>query len=116
VKNVLRGADVSAKHIYKLADDYRASLRNLLKEPYENRCICVCPDMWTDPYKQISYMSISISFVDENFGYIVLDLCCQPYVQNDHTGESILTVRATYYFRFLFLPVLYDGRSNDLRC
>jgi hypothetical protein len=87
-KNVLRGADVSAKHIYKLADDYRATLRDLLREPYENGCICVSPDMWSDPHKQISYMGISISFVDKNLIYTSLDLCCKLYVQNDHTSQS----------------------------
>ncbi|CAF1043629.1 unnamed protein product [Adineta ricciae] len=90
VKNVLRGADVVAKQVYKLADDYRAELRELLKEPYENNCICVSPDMWSDPYKQISYMGISISFTDKNFIYKSVDICCRPYLQQDHTGSNIL--------------------------
>jgi hypothetical protein len=93
---------VTAKHIYKLADDYRDELKELLKEPYENNCICVCPDMWSDPYKQISYMGISISFTDENYFYKSVDICCRPYVQNDHTSENILMVRIVVSFLFLF--------------
>ncbi|CAF2454343.1 unnamed protein product [Rotaria sp. Silwood2] len=91
VKSVMRGADVSSKHIYKLVDDYRIKLKDILKEPYESKCICACPDTWSDPHKQISYMGISISFVDENFKYIIFDLWCEPYLQDDHTDPSIQT-------------------------
>ncbi|CAF4618940.1 unnamed protein product [Rotaria socialis] len=90
LKSIFRGADVYAKHIYKLADDYRAILKNLLQEPYENGCVCISPDLWTDPYKQISYLGISISFVDKEYIYKSFDLCCEPYTQVDHTGENIL--------------------------
>ncbi len=100
MKNALRGADVSAKHIYKLADDYREELRDLLKEPYESGCICVSPDMWCDPYKQISYMGISIAFTDKHYVFKSLDLCCEPYLQSDHTAENILVVRPTFIFTF----------------
>ena len=93
-------------YIYKLASDYREILKALLKKPYENKCICVSPDMWTDPYKQIFYIGISVSFIDENAIYKSLDLCCQPYIQKDHTGENILMVRTTFYF--LFFP----GRTS----
>ncbi|CAF3139242.1 unnamed protein product [Rotaria sp. Silwood2] len=36
-------------------------------------------------------MGISISFVDENFKYIIFDLWCEPYLQDDHTDPSIQT-------------------------
>ena len=39
MKNVIRGGNVYAKHIYKLVDDYCEVLKALLKEPYENKCI-----------------------------------------------------------------------------
>ncbi|CAF3300906.1 unnamed protein product [Rotaria socialis] len=63
---------------------------SILKEPYENRCICICPDLWPDSYKQISYMGISISFVDKDCNYKSLDLCCRPYMESDHSGANIL--------------------------
>ena len=65
MKNVICGGNMYAKHIYRLADHYRKTLKALLKKPYENKCICVSFDIRTDPYKQISHAGISISFVDE---------------------------------------------------
>ncbi|CAF4579579.1 unnamed protein product [Rotaria socialis] len=73
-----------------LTDEYRTILKGILKEPYENRCICICPDLWPDSYKQISYMGISISFVDKDCNYKSLDLCCRPYMESDHSGANIL--------------------------
>lgn len=92
LKQVFRGADVCARHIYALADDLRERMKAVLQEPYENQSICICPDLWTDPYKQISYMGISISFVDKDINYQSFDLCCEPFVQVDHTGESVIMV------------------------
>ncbi|CAF4557748.1 unnamed protein product [Rotaria socialis] len=73
-----------------LTDEYRTILKGILKEPYENRCICICPDLWPDSYKQISYMGISISFVDKDCNYKSLDLCCRPYMESDHSDANIL--------------------------
>ena len=71
--------------------------------------------MWTDPYKQIPYIGISISFVDGNWIYKSLDLCCQPYVQKDHTGENILVARTTFHFLLLLLSSLYSLENGVLQ-
>lgn len=113
MKSIFRGADVNAKHIQTLADDYRARLRDILKEPYENGCMCVSPDMWTDPYKQISYMGISISFVDKDLIYKSIDLCCEPYVQVNHSGENILLVKVTVCLASSF-RILWKTRCNNI--
>ncbi|CAF5171658.1 unnamed protein product, partial [Rotaria magnacalcarata] len=37
-------------------DQHRALITEELKEPVENDAIAFCPDMWTDPIRQISYL------------------------------------------------------------
>ncbi|CAF5221982.1 unnamed protein product, partial [Rotaria magnacalcarata] len=93
VKNVVRGADVISDHVGSLADKYRTELREILKEPFENEAMCISPDMWSDPHKQLSYLGLSCSFVDANLNYKSVDLCCRPYYEVDQSGDNLLVVR-----------------------
>ncbi|CAF2132255.1 unnamed protein product [Rotaria magnacalcarata] len=90
VKNVVRGADVISDHVGSLADKYRTELREILKEPFENEAMCISPDMWSDPHKQLSYLGLSCSFVDANLNYKSVDLCCRPYYEVDQSGDNLL--------------------------
>ena len=103
---------VCAKHVHKLDDHYSETLEATLKESYETKCICASLDIWTDPYRQISYVNISISFIVENSIYKSLDFCCQHYLQQDHTGRNILIVRITFSYFFLLLSSLYSLKKE----
>ena len=65
----------------------------MLKEPFENEAICISPDMWSDRHKQLSYLGLSCSFVDADYHYRAVDLCCRPYYEVGHSADNILAVR-----------------------
>ncbi|CAF4549315.1 unnamed protein product, partial [Rotaria sp. Silwood2] len=90
VDQVLRGADVTAAHSSKLAEDHRARISEELLEPLENDAVTFCPDMWSDPVHQVSYLGITATFVNDQFEFRSYDLCCSPFEEEDKTAESIL--------------------------
>ncbi|CAF1483516.1 unnamed protein product [Adineta steineri] len=105
VMNIVRGANTISRYTHSLADDYRFKLKQMLKEPFENEAICISPDMWSDRHKQLSYLGVSCSCVDADFNYKVVDLCCRPYYEIDHSSDNILSA---------IQKVLEDFDLNDL--
>jgi hypothetical protein len=103
---LLRGADTTVAHVSKLADQHRVRISEELREPLENDAITFCPDMWSDPVRQVSYLGISTTFVNDQFEFRSYDLCCSPFEEDDKTAESIIAVRIFFsslsnYLNFL---------------
>ncbi|CAF3625513.1 unnamed protein product [Rotaria socialis] len=95
VDQVLRGADTTATYVSKLADQHRARISEEIREPLENDAITFCPDMWSDPVRQVSYLGITTTFVNDRFEFRSYDLCCSPFEEDDKTAESILVAQTT---------------------
>jgi hypothetical protein len=99
----LFSSHTTSSHVAKLADEYRLKIRQQLIEPLDNQAVTVCPDLWTDPYRQISYLGISVCFTNDQYKFLTYDLCCSPFVQKDKTATSIIAVsfssfQVHYYF------------------
>ena len=92
VKNALRGADVLSDHIFQLADESRSKLRDLLRQPLEAGAICISPDLWSDSHRQISYLGLTATFIDDQFNFNSVELCCKPYTESDQSGVHLLIV------------------------
>jgi hypothetical protein len=92
VKNALRGADVLSDHIFQLADQSRSKLRDVLRQPFEAGAICISPDLWSDSHRQISYLGLTATFVDDQFNFNSVELCCKPYTESDQSGGHLLSV------------------------
>ncbi|CAF4527343.1 unnamed protein product, partial [Rotaria sp. Silwood2] len=90
VDHVLYSAHSTSLHVAKLADEYRLKIRQELIEPLDNQAVTVCPDLWTDPYRQISYLGISVCFTNSQYQFFTYDLCCSPFVENNKTASSII--------------------------
>ncbi|CAM4829953.1 unnamed protein product [Rotaria magnacalcarata] len=100
VNRVLRGADVTAEHVSTLANKHRCRITKVLTEPIENDAVTFCPDIWSDPIRQISYLCISVAFVDDQYQYRSYDLCCSPFEEEDKSSESIIAVLQKVLKRF----------------
>ncbi|CAF3595883.1 unnamed protein product, partial [Rotaria socialis] len=100
VDQVLRGADTTATYVSKLADQHRARISEEIREPLENDAITFCPDMWSDPVRQVSYLGITTTFVNDRFEFRSYDLCCSPFEEDDKTAESILVALQKALRRF----------------
>lgn len=94
---VLRGADTTAVHVAKLADQHRTRISEELVEPLENEAVAFCPDMWSDPIRQISYLGITANFINDRFEFQSYDLCCSPFEEEDKTAESIVCVSIFFF-------------------
>ncbi|CAF1093959.1 unnamed protein product [Adineta ricciae] len=90
VDQVLRGADVTAAHVSRLADQHRIRISEELIEPLENDAVTFIPDLWSDPVHQVSYLGVSTTFVNDKFEYRSYDLCCSPFEEEDKSAENIL--------------------------
>jgi hypothetical protein len=64
ITDVLRSRHTLSRSIYDLADSYRECIKQRLREPLQHRAVTICPAFWSDPYKNISYLGLNVSFVD----------------------------------------------------
>ncbi|CAF2091379.1 unnamed protein product [Rotaria magnacalcarata] len=90
VNDMLRGRTTISNHIYKLANWSRSQMKLLLQEPFENRCLSISPDFWTDKYRQISYIGVTVTFVDSDYHYHTIDLFCRPFEEPDKSSTNVL--------------------------
>ena len=61
-------------------------------EPLESQTITVSPDLWTERYRQVTYLGITLCFTDKEFQFSTYDLCCCPFIEDDKTAENIIVV------------------------
>lgn len=74
-------------------------MKQLLIEPLQARAVTICPDFWSDPYRNISYLGLNVSFVDADYKLFSVDLFCRPFVG---VKSSDLLLKVSY--------------SSDLHC
>ncbi|CAF1080327.1 unnamed protein product [Adineta ricciae] len=80
IDNVLRSRHTLSRNVYDLADCLRECIKDKLREPLQHRSVTICPDFWTDPYKNISYLGLNICFVDNQHRFYSIDLFCRPFL------------------------------------
>ena len=94
---VLRSVDAVAAYISILAYQHGALITEELKELVENDAISFCPDLWTDPLRQISYLDISTTFINNRFEFRSYDLCCTPFEEETKSVGSIVIVSMLFF-------------------
>jgi len=92
VDDILYSSDVISSHVVKLANDYRSQIRQQLIEPLSQKAVTICPDLWSDSYRQVSYLGVSVFFTDEKYQFLTYDLCCDPYTENDKSAVNFILV------------------------
>ncbi|CAF1209747.1 unnamed protein product [Adineta ricciae] len=90
VGRVLRSSKIIGLHIQELAQSHREKVRLQFVEPVEKQSLVICPDLWSDAHRQISYLGITASFVTSDYELRTIDLCCSPYRETNKTAESII--------------------------
>ncbi|CAF3805095.1 unnamed protein product, partial [Rotaria sp. Silwood1] len=119
VDDVLRGRKTTAQTIYNLADSYRERIKQILIEPLQQRAVTISPDFWLDPYKNISYLGLNVSFVDANHRYFSIDLFCRAYF-GVKSGDLIVKSLQTHLQEFgindlTSVNILCDRGSNFVK-
>lgn len=80
------------RDIIRQADEIRERLSHVLKNAATNGFLSISPDLWTDKFKQNSYLGLTAHFIDQHSKLCSLDICCEPYNQIDKRGDSIRKV------------------------
>ena len=59
--------------------------------------------MWSDSVRQVSYLGITATFVNDQFEYRSYDRCCAPFEEDDKTAESVIAVSVVVCFSLIEL-------------
>ncbi|CAF2076585.1 unnamed protein product, partial [Rotaria magnacalcarata] len=116
IDEILRSRYTIARTIYDLADSYRQRMKQILSEPLKARAVTICPDFWSDCYKNISYLGLNITFVDVDYKMFSIDLFCRPFF-GVKTSTSILKVLQEHIVEFgiddlALVNIVSDRGSN----
>ncbi|CAF2710518.1 unnamed protein product [Rotaria sp. Silwood2] len=99
IDEILRSRFTIARTISDLAESYRQRIKQILIEPLKARAVTICPDFWSDCYKNISYLGLNITFVDANHKMFSIDLFCRPFYGNK-TSASVIKVLQEHLIEF----------------
>ncbi|CAF1491119.1 unnamed protein product, partial [Rotaria sordida] len=90
VNNVFRGEKTISRHIICVADELRDQVKDMLSMPLKEGSLTICPDYWTDAYKRISYLAVTVTFVTDGYSYQSIDLFCRQFHFKKKTAELTL--------------------------
>ena len=69
-------------------------------------------DMWTSSHQQLSYISLTVHFVDADFK--LHSLCLQTLeVPQDHNGESLYCVLSSMFQDWNILDNVFGGTTDN---
>ncbi|CAF4286374.1 unnamed protein product [Rotaria sp. Silwood2] len=116
---VLRSRHTAARTIYSVADVCREKIKQKLIEPLKQRAVTICPDFWTDKYKNISYLGLNLTYVDAYHQFFSIDLFCRPYL-GIKSGDLIVKDLETHLRQFgiddlAMVNILSDRGSNFVK-
>ena len=92
MKDVLRGQRTVSRHVASMADAMRDQVKEMLSIPLKQRSLTISSDYWSDRHKQVSYLGVSVTFVDGEFNLKSVDLLCRPFHGKDKSAQSTLDV------------------------
>jgi hypothetical protein len=80
------------REINRQANDIRQHLGLQLKKAVSVGVLAISPDLWSDKFKQNSYLELTAHFVDDHHVLHSIDLCCEPYNEVDKCAPSVRQV------------------------
>ncbi|CAF1591790.1 unnamed protein product [Rotaria magnacalcarata] len=101
---------------------YREQITELIKEPLIAHALTASPDMWTDRFRQLSYLGVTVTFVDSTEQIKKLTLCCRNFpVDLSKTGEHISKILKEELNRYNIEQLedinwVSDRGSNFVKC
>ena len=94
VESLFQSRQTVSRCITDQAQEYREQLAELIKEPVNSRSLTVSPDLWSDKYRQLSYLGASVTFINSQLHFRKFTLCCRNFpAELAKTGENISKVR-----------------------
>ena len=80
------------REIARQANSIRESLAVELVNAAKQGCLTICPDLWSDKFRQNSFLGLTAHFVDDDVVLHSVDLCCEQYTEINKRADNILKV------------------------
>ena len=81
-----------SRNILKKAETIKAELASKLKRIFELTVGVFTTDMWTDDYRKISYISLTVHYIDDNWQLNEQILAVSRFPDVSHTANQIKKV------------------------
>lgn len=81
-----------SRNVIKNAESVKSKLALKLKDVFELVGGAFTTDMWTDDYRKISYISLTVHYIDENWQLTEQILAASKFPDVRHTSEQIKKV------------------------
>ncbi|CAF3031693.1 unnamed protein product [Rotaria sp. Silwood2] len=112
LQTLFQSRQTISRSISDQAELYRQELIELIREPIKKQSLTLSPDMWLDRYRQLSYLGVTVTFVDANLQFRKFTLCCRSFpIDLGKTGENISRITNSFrghHFQFVLDLILYD--------
>ena len=97
IDTLFQSRQTVSRSITSEANSCRQQLIELIKESLPCQSVTASPDMWSDRYRQLSYLGVTVTFVDVNLRFRKFTLCCRNFpVKLSNTGENVSQVRILF--------------------
>lgn len=88
--NLLPGVDAVSNKIKKRARNLRLTLTNVLNNQFSNVGGAILLDIWTDDYRKIDYLGITVHYINDSFEHNVRIIACTALsIEKRKTGEYL---------------------------
>jgi hypothetical protein len=118
-EEVLSSDRTIRNEIHRMAAQERKGLTRQLIDAAQAGALCLSPDIWTDNYRQVSYLGATAHYVDDHYRFHSIDLFCIEFKAKKKTAEEILRVRNSCECHSEADPTFiypgYSGTTEDLR-
>jgi len=78
-----------SRNVIKKAESVKSTLTFKLKDIFQLVGGAFTTDMWTDDYRKISYISLTVHYIDENWQLKEQILAASKFPDAKHTAEQI---------------------------
>lgn len=92
VDNLLPHPTTLSRNVIKSAESAKNELKSKLKYVFELIGGAFTTDMWTDDYRKVSYISLTVHYIDENWQMNEQILAASKFPDVSHTAEQIKKV------------------------
>lgn len=92
VDNIFPHPTTISRNIIKKAESIKLDLTIKLKDIFQHVGGAFTTDMWTDDYRKVSYISLTVHYIDENWQLKEQILAASKFPDVRHTAEQIKKV------------------------
>jgi hypothetical protein len=100
---------IISREIARQANEIRQRLGVKLRNAAIQGCLAISPDLWSDKFKQNSYLGLTAHCVDDYHVLRSIDLSCEPYNEINKRANSVQKVGnniESNFFLFVYLLFL----------